>query len=168
MNRSFYALGLLALVTLAGCLEGDGKAKPIPVSGKVLINGQPAADITVIFTHETDRGISSTGTTGADGTFKLTTDKLNDGARPGTYKVLFTDNTAVAASIKPPPPTASKGGSPNPSDPGYLEAMKNVGTKAPEPQAQPRFPAKYGDPSLTPHTKKVESGSQEFEFEIGK
>jgi hypothetical protein len=164
MNRSFYALALLALVTLAGCMEGSGKPKPIPVSGKVLINSQPAANITVVFTHETDRGISSTGTTGADGTFKLTTDKLNDGARPGTYKVVFTDNDALPVAVRTAP-NANKG--PMVTDPAYLEAMKNVGTSAPDP-AKSRFPAKYGDPTQTPHTKKVETGSQEFEFEIGK
>ena len=80
----------LALATaLGGCNAGAG---PFPVEGTVVWedDGTPAKELhlgSVIF----DLPEKQTGARGmiqADGTFRLTTNQLNDGALAGDYKVL--------------------------------------------------------------------------------
>lgn len=162
MSRIQICLAGFVGVLLLGCEPASKLAKPIPVSGKVTINGQPAANVIVTFTAENDLGSSCTGTTGADGKFQLTSDKLNDGARPGVYKVVFTDNSDAGAS----PPAETYSGTPDPKSDVYQKMMKKGGTTAAPKES--RFPAIYSAPQTTPISKKVEVGSQEFDFEIGK
>src|SRR5262249_41913076 len=57
-----------------------------PVSGMILIDGQPLAAGTIVF-HPTDpQGRRATGVI-QDGRYAMTTVDPNDGALPGTYKV---------------------------------------------------------------------------------
>lgn len=169
ITKMKYALSFLLLATsiaLNGCNNPAG-VPPIPVKGRVLINGQPAPNIEVIFTDAQDRSKSSTGMTGADGAYQLTTVKINDGARPGKYKVVFNDADAVAPTATPKPKTSDEG-FPDSSDPNYLEAMKKASDPSANAGKEPRFPAKYSDPAATSLEREVAPGQQEFEFEIGK
>jgi hypothetical protein len=70
---------------LVGC-GGSSLPPPVPVSGKVTLAGKPVDGAVVTFLS-TDGGRSASGTTGSDGSFKLTTINTNDGARPGEYTV---------------------------------------------------------------------------------
>ena len=79
-------LVIVLLVGLAGC-GGKGIT---PVRGVVTLEGEPLAGATVLFMPEDEEeGRPATGFTSADGSFQLMTFKVNDGALPGTYRVLI-------------------------------------------------------------------------------
>lgn len=83
---------LLAPMILAGC----GPAARIdthPVSGTVLIDGDPAEDVVVRFHHQ-DPGVagdarSPAGKTDGEGRFRVTTAVDAEGAMAGNYRVTF-------------------------------------------------------------------------------
>jgi len=78
-------VGLLVIAT--GC--GDGRVKCYPVSGSVTVKGKPAEGAELVF--HPDAGDTAaprpTAVVGPDGTFKLTTYAVGDGAPAGGYKV---------------------------------------------------------------------------------
>ncbi len=76
-----HLVAVLALV-LAGC----GR-RAVPVQGVVTLDGEPLAGATVVFMPD-GGGRPANGYTAADGMFQLTTFQPNDGALPGTYRVL--------------------------------------------------------------------------------
>ena len=82
---------LLVLVALlTGC--SDGSLKPIPVSGTVLVDGQPAAGAEVAF-FGTDEHLMVAeapfprAIVAEDGTFTLSSFEPGDGAPAGDYRV---------------------------------------------------------------------------------
>jgi hypothetical protein len=76
---------LPALVLLAvGC---GGPGKPVKVEGIVTLDGKPLPGATVTFAP-VGGGRSASGRTDADGSFRLTTFRTDDGALPGEYKVM--------------------------------------------------------------------------------
>jgi hypothetical protein len=87
--RKWRGVGLgLVLLGLAGC-----GARVYPVKGQLQYeDGKPVKELageTVTFTSA-QLGKSSHGTIAEDGTFQLTSHRTNDGAYPGTYKVIVT------------------------------------------------------------------------------
>jgi hypothetical protein len=85
-------LVIVLLVGLAGC-GGKGIT---PVRGVVTLEGEPLAGATVLFMPEDEEeGRPATGFTSADGSFQLMTFKVNDGALPGTYRVLIKKTEAA-------------------------------------------------------------------------
>jgi hypothetical protein len=82
------ALAGLALAGLAGCGSGT-----YPVSGRLEYDdGQPITELagsSVTFTSE-KLGVEARGELQQDGSFRLGTKRTNDGAPPGTYKVIVT------------------------------------------------------------------------------
>jgi hypothetical protein len=85
MKRRAFASSVICIAivasTLTGCGNGEGL---VPVSGKVLLDGQPLTQGNVITLPPAGRGAS--GIIQPDGTFQLKTGK-DDGAKPGTHKV---------------------------------------------------------------------------------
>ncbi len=81
--RVFIAAAMFAIVSLAGC--DDGRPQRVPVSGRVLIDGQPLTHGFVQVVPAGDRAAS--GKIGADGRFTLTTFEENDGCVLGTHAV---------------------------------------------------------------------------------
>lgn len=80
----------LSLMAAAAC--GDSKyPKTYPVSGKVLVNGQPAKDCQVTFVHTGGPAPATpatpTGVADEKGEFRLTSYTANDGAPEGEYVV---------------------------------------------------------------------------------
>lgn len=73
---------LIALVAGAGC---DQRPTRVPVSGKVLIDGQPLKYGAVVFVPE--EGRSSFGTLDNEGHFSLTCFTPNDGALLGKHRI---------------------------------------------------------------------------------
>jgi hypothetical protein len=71
------------LVLFLGC--GDGHPTRVPVSGRVVIDGQPLSEGNIRFVPE--HGRPSAGTIGADGRFTLTCYDGNDGALLGKHRV---------------------------------------------------------------------------------
>lgn len=122
---------VLVAALAAGCGAGSG---PVPVRGVVKLDGQPVAGAAVTFVAQTPGGRDAHGSTNEKGEFRLTTSKPDDGALPGTYKVV----------IQPP---GEEGGS-TPFDEGKPAARP----KAPR---GPRIPAKYSAAGQTPLTQDV-------------
>ena len=87
MSRLSVACGLLLLV---GCGE-DWHAETYPASGKVLLNGRPAADVVVelrsVGEQPDSRNSRPWAIVQSDGTYSLTTYEKGDGAPPGDYAV---------------------------------------------------------------------------------
>ena len=83
------AIALLSILQLScGPVECE---QTYPVSGTLLIDGGPVANVNIAF-HRIDRANESmagvaVGSTAADGRFSLTTNKPSDGARVGDYIV---------------------------------------------------------------------------------
>jgi hypothetical protein len=98
-----------ALAVLFGCLAGcggrPGGAPTLPASGTVLYNGQPVADVQVVFTPHAGR--PAMADTDAGGHFTLMTFEPDDGAVPGKHKVAIVDRQRrwVPDPKAAPPPT---------------------------------------------------------------
>lgn len=91
-RRAVPELLACALVFCAGCSAEPEGPPTVPVTGKLLVDGQPAQGAQVVL-HPADkrdfdeRGSRPTGRVAADGSFRMTTYQTNDGAPPGTYVV---------------------------------------------------------------------------------
>jgi hypothetical protein len=83
-----------AIITIAGC--GDGRPSRVPVSGTVVINGQPLTRGFVKFVPANGR--PSVGKIGEDGKFTLTCFDGGDGAIPGTHRVQVSSNRIISAN----------------------------------------------------------------------
>ena len=75
---------LLAVLTVVGC--GSSGPATVPVTGTILLDGNPVEGATVMFIP-TEGGRMATGTTDASGQFTLTTFEKGDGAIIGSNKV---------------------------------------------------------------------------------
>lgn len=73
---------LIALIALVGC---DGRPKRVPISGKVLIDGEPLKFGAVMFVSDTGR--LSSGPLDAGGHFTLTCYTPDDGALLGKHRI---------------------------------------------------------------------------------
>ncbi len=92
MLRFFCATTLIvALTALSGC--GDSGPAIVPVSGVVMIDGQPLTSGFVMVAPQGQRAAS--GTIGPDGRFTLTTKKPNDGCYVGTHTVMVTATETI-------------------------------------------------------------------------
>lgn len=81
------ALGLF----IAGC---SNQPELVPVTGKVTMNGKPLGNVKVDFQPDPDKGTTgqgSTGTTDADGNFKLLFQTDKPGVILGHHRVIIVD-----------------------------------------------------------------------------
>ncbi len=93
--------GMLLALVQAGC---GGTAE---VKGRVTLDGKPVAGATILFVPEPGSSARpATGFTDAEGNFRLTTFRPNDGAVVGAYKIVVTKSEGV--SSPPDPNRASK------------------------------------------------------------
>jgi hypothetical protein len=88
-----YVLASAILLGAAGC--GPKSAVPVmkvfPVSGKLTVDGAPAEGIAVTLSPKArlaDSRRTPNGATGADGSFRISTYDVNDGAPAGAYLVV--------------------------------------------------------------------------------
>ena len=88
--HSFSRLSILILILIAGC---DSRPTRVPVSGKVLIDGEPLKFGAVTFVP--DKGRQSSGIIDSNGTFKLTCFEPGDGALIGTHHVQVLAGDAI-------------------------------------------------------------------------
>jgi hypothetical protein len=154
-------LFLLAAVGLVGC----GGSELSPVSGTVLIDGQPFADAAVLFTPEAGDGLAATGETDESGRFVMKTRGTEPGVRPGKYKVIINavDKNAPRAT--------------HPSEAFGKIAENNAGKKVDGNKEYRKIQAeaikaarkkphsKYSDPQSTPLTAEVPR-DREVKFEL--
>jgi|SRR4051794_20448971 hypothetical protein len=135
MRLVAYVIGAV-LFALIGCAKSD----TVPVTGTVVLNGQPAENAEVMFNPK-GAGRMATGYTDASGRFKLSTAKPNDGAAPGEYVVTLGEHYTDKAPPLPP-----------------------LGQSLPM-----RFPQQYGDPAKSPLTANIERGkTNDFKFDVKK
>jgi hypothetical protein len=136
MRVPSFGWGILAPVLLVAAF-GCGGNKPIPVNGVVKLDGKPVEGAAVTFIPETGKTPNASGMSDKDGTFRLTTLKPNDGAYPGSYKVIVT--------YQEPYEAATPAGGMQSAFKGFEKTQK-TGAKKP-----PKYviPAKYGDPAKT-------------------
>ncbi|MFO0918159.1 MAG: carboxypeptidase-like regulatory domain-containing protein [Planctomycetaceae bacterium] len=101
----FVLIGLLA----AGC---SGERKPpnekpvIPVSGVVLVDGEPKAGIQIRFHAEAEDPRNATlsmAKTDEEGLFKAWTYRVDDGVPPGEYTVTFNDQSETKPHMRSGP-----------------------------------------------------------------
>jgi hypothetical protein len=85
MNRKGYIALLFLTLGVAACNRGPQMA---PVTGVVLLNGQPVEGAAVLFTPEAG-GRPADGVTDKEGKFTLQTFAPGDGAVIGKHKVAF-------------------------------------------------------------------------------
>ena len=89
------SLLLLPVIALAlGCSQTVEKTVVYPVSGKVVYGGKAAAGVQVFLAPTADlmpqdAPSNPHGSTGADGTFTITTYEPGDGAPSGPYQILL-------------------------------------------------------------------------------
>jgi len=132
------ALTFTFLTATLGCGGQDSdRVEVFPVSGKVLVNGQPAEGASVIFYSQSPDSEGKKmpvpgGTTDANGDFQLTSYESGDGAPAGEYKV-------AVVWYEPPSPNAT----------GVSE--------------QPdRLRGRYANPQTSKLTARVEQGCSEL------
>lgn len=106
-RMSLIAFGIVAAIVgsfVTGC--GGAPEKPVPVSGRVTVGGEPVANVAVHFIALGKNHVG-TGRTAADGSFTL-----ENGALPGVNKVYFApirelppgvDETAFVGGEDAPP-----------------------------------------------------------------
>ena len=73
-------------MAMVGCGRAE-KLDLLPVEGVATLDAKPLAGATVFLIPDGLTGQSACGTTGQDGSFRLTT-RGRDGASPGTHKVI--------------------------------------------------------------------------------
>ena len=118
-----WLLFVFALIFGQGC--GEPRLDVYPVSGRVLIKGQPAANAEVIFfgqdeVHQSEMAPFPKASTDANGTFTVTSYESGDGAPAGEYRVTVTCRKSAA------------------DDPELREMAPNV------------VPQEYSDPNESP------------------
>jgi hypothetical protein len=96
MNRlRTYAIALLFVFGLffsPGCgpQSNNGRPKPVPVKGLVLVDDEPSEGTRVVFVPQ-GHNYAAAGKTDASGRFTLQTFDAGDGAVPGDYKIIVSN-----------------------------------------------------------------------------
>ncbi|MCA9126674.1 MAG: carboxypeptidase regulatory-like domain-containing protein [Planctomycetales bacterium] len=91
--RSYLSTSLLMglLLLVSGC--GPGGIGTVPVTGTVLVDGEPMEGVMVVF-NPGDGGRAASGRTDAQGVYTLTTEVNGDGALPGSYQISVSKHEA--------------------------------------------------------------------------
>ena len=141
-----------------GCSGGSGLGT-VPVTGKVLLNGEPLEGATVVF-NPSGEGRAASGTTDAAGVYKLTTDTNGDGALPGEYQIAVTKYDGKGV---PMPDTSNM--SPEEAMDAQYRALDKAGGKTPV--AKNLLPPMYANAKGSGLTASVKaSGPNDFPFEL--
>lgn len=128
-NGSLGVLVLLSALTV-GC------GKTAVVKGRVTLDGHPVAGATVLFVPEDgNAGRPASGMTDDDGNFRLTTYRPDDGAVPGTYRIVVSKTKAFPE--------------PDPKHTGKQRALDRVARKNAHKNEKRLIPALYSDPAKT-------------------
>jgi hypothetical protein len=144
-RKHVYWVGLLALGMMGCGKSATGLRDTVPVTGRVLMNGQPLghATVTLIPTGDT-KGGDVVGVTDAEGDFELRQVNGAVGSPPGRYKVI------VSRYTKPD-------GTPIPFDSGELPA--NLG-------AVESLPPHYSNFDQTELQADIPEMGAELKFEL--
>lgn len=117
------------------------------------MGGSPVTGANVTFYPDGAGGQAAAGTTDAQGKYELTTLNANDGAKPGTYKVMISkmETSGLGATMSQEEQTK------------YLEEHGSP----PPMETKNALPAQYADVTTTPLTATVKDGDgNEFNFDL--
>jgi hypothetical protein len=130
----------LIISTVIGC----GAKKTVKVEGVVKVDGAPAPGIVVKFVNQ-DGGRDADGYTDDKGVFHLTTFNTNDGAMPGSYKVVVKMSDSSGENVP-----AAGGDLSRP--PNMVNAMKEFSQNQRKVTGPPKsgLPDVYGKADSTP------------------
>jgi hypothetical protein len=128
----WFLLGITILTS--GCSSNGG---PVSVRGKVLLDDIPVEGATVTL-MPIEQGRPAAGLTDPNGVFRLTTFERDDGALPGTYKIVVTKTNPIS-----PPPEGQY---------GEVQRVRtqDKGKKTPRTKEKPPLPAIYADVVKSP------------------
>lgn len=140
---------LTAVSVIGGCSSEASVSGVIPVSGKVTYQGDAIEGATVIFTPAGDNR-SASGITDSDGNYKLTTLQAGDGALPGDYQVTIYKTEEVDPM----------------SDEERQKYFHEHQGRMPPIKTRELLPAKYKQPATAGLTAKVQSGKNDFPYEL--
>jgi len=137
----------LAAFLLALAAAGCGKAKPAtaPVTGRVLLDGKPVAGAAVML-EPVGGGVPARGSTGADGSFTLSTFGRDDGALVGRHRVSVSKFVVEGVAAN------ELGLEAAPGPPGL--------------QPKAALPARYADAKTSGLEATVEAGGTKVEFAL--
>jgi hypothetical protein len=143
----FQALVILPILMLS--IAGCGRPSVVKVEGVVTLDGKPLPGATVSFmpAHE-GQGQLASGRTDADGSFRLTTFRTDDGALPGEYKIIVTIKEADEKFLGRNPKTFTD----EEKREARMGTMTPAGKKkaAEKKKAPSQVPAIYRDVNQTP------------------
>ena len=147
---SAVAVCLVAMAILTGCPgSSDYQVERVPATATINYQGSPVGGATVTFSPEGESGKAAYGETDANGKVTLSTFGGEDGAVPGSYKVIVT-KTEVAGGAAADEELSEE----------EEEAEGSVTHK-------PLLPAKYGRRDTTDLTATVtEDGENDFTFDL--
>jgi len=153
MNRALIVLASIVACTALGC---DNSDTPVPVSGKVTVNGSPVAGAGITFHPQGGKGRPATAETAADGSYQLTTANPGDGALRGDYKVTLVWDEPVH------PYLALRDGAPQKEAlrPEYEKWLATHKAKASP------IPKEYAESSTTPLSQKVPAPGNVANFDV--
>src|SRR5260370_29576410 len=135
------------ILTAAGC----GGAKTVKVEGIVTLDGKPLPGATVSFmpVDESRSARVASGQSDADGNFRLTTFRTDDGALPGEYKVIVVVSEEYEGLSKDPKTWSleeKKAARMTMTPEGKKQAVEK------KKKTPPSVPATYSDVKQTPRT----------------
>ena len=150
--RLFFTLvlsGLAVILIFTGCSPSSGLSGLYPCEGTVTHNGSPVAGASVTFYPDGGGGDARVagGETDANGIFRVTTLKPQDGLYPGTYKV-----TIIKYEEYGPPPKIT-----------INEDGEEISSGR---QLRNALPAKYEKQDKTELTATIEKKSNKVNFDL--
>jgi hypothetical protein len=142
MHRFSFVVCFIGTLVFAGCRSD--LPQTYSASGAVTLNGKPLPNVIVTFLPVSG-GRSASGTADSQGSFRLSTFGVDDGAMAGKYEVTIIP--------KDPPPMAGD------SDPGMTQPSKPT-------KYTPPFPGRYGMPKESKLTAEITKGPNKFTFDL--
>ena len=157
MHRGKAMLGLaaaggLALVFVLGGRDDEELGRRYPIHGRVTYRSQPLKIGRITF-HPIDTAGTARDATGTirAGYYSLSTIGGDDGAFPGSYRVVIVAKSAVPSKLQP----IVEGGAARHSD--VIKATS---------RAKDLIPARYMSPRLSPLIREVKAETNRFDFEL--
>lgn len=160
MSVKYWMVIGLSLTGLAvGCGGGTPAVKTVPVSGTITYKGKPIEGATVSFMAEGAPRAAS-GVTDANGEFKLSMFKFNDGALVGENKVVVVKANPEATPKSAATPEQML------ADPSIL-AKQSAAASSKKNVPASLIPEKYASPRSTPLKETVtEAGPNSFVIQL--
>jgi hypothetical protein len=153
----------LAFLIAAAIVVASGCGSPlVPVSGKLIVDGEPGMNGARVIFHPTGNTRMAQGLVGADGSFQMKTFQ-EKGVMPGDYVVTLQNSTA---SIPMPEVSEGKEGSNQPS-PEWFAWQRKVESLLANPPRQPGWiPKSYAELDKTPLRWSVPKDGLQATFEV--